>query len=286
MKKFLSFVIAGTMVLSMAGCGGNSDSSETSEAETAAEEDVEAEADAEETDGEEAEAIDKIVVGLDDTFAPMGFRDENNELVGFDIDLANAVGEIIGCEVEFQPIDWDTKETELETGKIDLIWNGFSYSEERNESMTLSSPYLDNAQIIIVPSDSDIQTKADLAGKVVGLQDGSTAADAVEADEMSSEIGEIYTYDTNDLAFTDLSVGGRIDAVVADEILAMYYIETSGADFRVLDEDFGSEVYVVAAKLGNTALMDQVEAALTEIGENGTAAEISEKWFGENIYIH
>lgn len=283
MKRFLNLIIAGVMVLSMAGCGGSDSSTDTADEASAEEaEEVGAEEEAEEG---EAEAIDKIVVGLDDTFAPMGFRDENNELVGFDIDLANAVGEVIGCEIEFQPIDWDTKETELETGKIDLIWNGFSYSEERAESMTLSSPYLDNAQIIIVPADSDIQAKADLAGKTVGLQDGSTAADAVEADDMYSEIGEIFTYDTNDLAFTDLSIG-RVDAVVADEILAMYYIETSGADFRVLEDDFGSEVYVVAAKLGNTALMDQVEAALTEIGENGTAAEISEEWFDENIYIH
>ncbi len=282
MKRFLGLLVAGAVVFSAVGCG--SSTAEESTADTAEAEEAD---EAEESEAaEESASFDKIVVGLDDTFAPMGYRDENNELVGFDIDLANAVGEIMGCEVEFQPIDWDTKETELETGKIDLIWNGFSYSEERNESMTLSSPYLDNAQIIIVPTDSEIQSKADLAGKVIGLQDGSTAADAVEADEMSSEIGEIYTYDTNDLAFTDLSIGGRIDAVVADEILAMYYIETSGADFRVLDEDFGSEVYVVAAKKGNTALMDQIEAALTEIGENGTAAEISENWFGENIYIH
>ncbi|MCD8091135.1 MAG: amino acid ABC transporter substrate-binding protein [Clostridiales bacterium] len=280
MKRFLGFVLAGAMVLSAAGCGGSSDAADNAAEAEAVEETAEAE------ESEEAAAVDKIVVGLDDTFAPMGYRDENNELVGFDIDLANAVGEIIGCEVEFQPIDWDTKETELETGKIDLIWNGFSYSEERAENMTLSEPYLDNAQIIIVPTDSDIQTKADLAGKIVGLQDGSTAQDAVEADDIAAELAEIYTYDTNDLAFTDLAIGGRIDAVVADEILAMYYIETSGADFRVLEDDFGSEVYVVAAKLGNTALMDQVEAALTEIGENGTAAEISEKWFGENIYIH
>ncbi|MCC8015215.1 MAG: amino acid ABC transporter substrate-binding protein [Eubacterium sp.] len=225
-------------------------------------------------------------MGLDDTFAPMGFRDEAGELMGFDIDLANAVGELKGWEVEFQPIDWDTKEVELETGKIDVIWNGFSYTDERNENMTLSSPYLDNAQIIIVPTDSEINSKADLAGKTIGLQDESSAADAVEADEMASEIGEIVTYDTNVNAFTDLGIGGRIDAVVADEVAAKYYIETSGADFRVLDDDFGSEVYVVAAKLGNTNLMDQLEEALTELGENGTAAEISEKWFGDNIYIH
>ncbi|MCD8238929.1 MAG: amino acid ABC transporter substrate-binding protein [Clostridiales bacterium] len=281
MKRFLGAALVCVMAISAVGCGGSADS------DTAAENtDTAAEAEAEEDTEAEAEEITKLVVGLDDTFAPMGFRDEAGELMGFDIDLANAVGELKGWEVEFQPIDWDTKEVELETGKIDVIWNGFSYTDERNENMTLSAPYLDNAQIIIVPTDSEINSKADLAGKVIGLQDESSAADAVEADEMASEIGEIVTYDTNVNAFTDLGIGGRIDAVVADEVAAKYYIETSGADFRVLDDDFGSEVYVIAAKLGNTNLMDQLEEALTELGENGTAAEISEKWFGDNIYTH
>ncbi len=272
MKKFLAIALASVMVLGVVGCSSSSDATDAAaEGETVA--------DTDEQDG------DAIVVGLDDTFAPMGFRDENNELVGFDIELAQAAADKMGVQVEFQPIDWDTKETELESGKIDLIWNGFSKTPEREETMTLSQPYLDNRMIIIVPSDSDIAAKADLAGKTVGLQDGSSAADAVNADEMVSEIGEIDTYDTNDLAFTDLKAG-RVDAVVADEVLAKYYIETSGSDFTILDEDFGSEVYVIAAKKGNTELMDSLDAALTELGEDGTAASISEKWFGENIYIH
>lgn len=276
MKRLLSAALVLTMAFSFVGCNSSNDQPADTE-ETTAEEAAE--------ESGEGEEITKIVVGLDDTFAPMGFRDSENELVGFDIELAQAAAEIMGCEVEFQPIDWDTKETELESGKIDLIWNGFSYTDERNETMTLSAPYLDNRMIILVPADSDISTKADLVGKTVGLQDGSSAADAVDADEIASEIGEIMPYDTNDLAFTDLKAG-RLDAVVADEVLAKYYLETSGEDFKILDEDFGSEVYVIAAKKGNTNLMSQLEAALDELGTNGTAAEISEKWFGENIYIH
>lgn len=279
MKRFLGAALICVMAFSAVGCGGSADTTTDATADEGEAEE------AEEAEGE-AEEITKLIIGLDDTFSPMGFRDEAGELVGFDIDLANAVGELKGWEIEFQPIDWDTKEVELETGKIDVIWNGFSYTDERNETMTLSAPYLDNAQIILVPADSDITTKADLAGKIIGLQDGSSAAVAVEADEMASEIGDIVTYDTNVNAFTDLGIGGRIDAVVADEVVAKYYLDTSGADFRILDEDFGSEVYIVAAKLGNTNLMDQLEEALTELGENGTAAEISEKWFGDNIYIH
>ena len=277
MKRFLSAALILTMAFSFCGCGNG-------DVEVVNESDGETEQ-TEQAENEESEEITSFIVGLDDTFAPMGFRDENNELAGFDIELAKAAAEAMDCTVEFQPIDWDTKETELESGKIDLIWNGFSYTDERNESMTLSAPYLDNRMIIIVPTDSDITAKADLVGKTVGLQDGSSAADAVESDEISAEIGEIVPYDTNDQAFTDLKTG-RIDAVVADEVLAKYYIETSGSDFTILDEDFGSEVYVIAAKKGNTALMDKLDAALTELGENGTAAEISERWFGENIYIH
>ncbi|MCD7855485.1 MAG: amino acid ABC transporter substrate-binding protein [Clostridiales bacterium] len=261
MKRFLGAAIASVMVFSAAGCGsvgGN-------------------------TDGKE---ITKVVVGLDDTFAPMGYIDDSGELVGFDIDLANAVGELKGWEIEFKSIDWDTKAVELNTSMIDLIWNGFSYTEERNENRLLSEPYLDNAQIIIIPADSEIASKADLSGKTVGLQKESSAEDAIEADEIASEIGELVTYGTNIEAFTALEAGGTIDAVVADRVAAEYYIETSGADLRVLDDNFGSEVYVVAAKQGNSNLMDQIEEALTELGENGTAAEISEKWFGTNIYIH
>ena len=115
-----------------------------------------------------------LVVGLDDTFAPMGFRDDNGELVGFDIDLANAVAEKIGYEVSFQPIDWAMKETELNSGNIDCIWNGYSITEERKTKVSFSTPYLDNAQLIITLADSEIASKADLAGKTVGSKKRSS----------------------------------------------------------------------------------------------------------------
>lgn len=280
MKKFLSMLLAATMVIGFAGCGGTAttttdgDNTETTTAETVSDN----------TDAEEPTIDGKIIVGLDDEFPPMGFRDENNEIVGFDIDLAKACGDKMGVEVEFQPIDWDTKELELESGTIDLIWNGFTITDERLESMEFTNPYLDNKQIIIVKNNSEIQTKADLAGKNVGLQDGSSAVNAVEADAMSTEIGNISTYATNILAFTDLDIE-RIDAVVADEIVAKYYLANNENDFRILEEDFGDEVYGIAAKKGNTDLIQQLQAALDELGADGTAAEISNKWFGEDIYV-
>ena len=228
----------------------------------------------------------KWVIGLDDEFPPMGFRDENNEIVGFDIDLAKAAAEKLGCEVEFQPIDWDTKELELENGNIDFIWNGLTITDERAQAMDFTKPYLKNKQIIIVKNGSDIQSKDDLKGKKIGVQAGSSALDAVEGDDIHAELGEISTYDTNILAFTDLDIA-RLDAVVADEIVARYYLANNDNDFRVVENgDVGDEVYGVAAKKGNTEFIGKLQAALDAMSQDGTAAKISEKWFGEDIYQH
>ena len=228
----------------------------------------------------------KFILGLDATFKPMGYTDENDEIVGFDIDLAKAAGEKMGVDVEFQPIDWDSKVLELNSGKIDLIWNGFSITDERKETMDFTQPYLDNKMIIIVNEGSDIKTKADLAGKNVGIQAGSSAVDAVEKDDIHNEFASMPTYDTNVLALSDLEVG-RVDAVVADQVVARYYLaQNQDKKFVILDDDFGSEVYGIAAKKGNTELVDKLQTALDELSEDGTSAVISKKWFGEDIVVH
>ena len=235
MKKFLSVLLAMSLGFAVVGCGTASSNDNSSSEATS-----EASADSTTTG-------DKIIVGLDDQFPPMGFRDENNEIVGFDIDLAKAAGEKMGVDVEFQPIDWDSKELELNSGKIDLIWNGFSITDERKETMEFTQPYLDNKMIIIVNEGSDIKTKADLAGKNVGIQAGSSAVDAVEKDDIHNEFASMPTYDTNVLALSDLEVG-RVDAVVADQVVARYYLaQNQDKKFVILDDDFGSEVYGIAA---------------------------------------
>lgn len=274
MKKFLSVLLAMSLGFAVVGCGTASNNDNSSSEATS-----EASADSTTTG-------DKIIVGLDDQFPPMGFRDENNEIVGFDIDLAKAAGEKMGVNVEFQPIDWDSKELELNSGKIDLIWNGFSITDERKETMEFTQPYLDNKMIIIVNEGSDIKTKADLAGKNVGIQAGSSAVDAVEKDDIHNEFASMPTYDTNVLALSDLEVG-RVDAVVADQVVARYYLaQNQDKKFVILDDDFGSEVYGIAAKKGNTELVDKLQTALDELSEDGTSAEISKKWFGEDIVVH
>lgn len=272
MKKLLSVVLSTAILLSVVGCGSASSTSTGNSSEA--------------TTAQTSASSDKIIIGLDDQFPPMGFRDDNNQIVGFDIDLAKAAGEKMGCEVEFQPIDWDSKELELNTDKINLIWNGFSITDERLANMEFTKPYLNNRQIIVVKNDSDIKSKADLEGKNVGIQDGSSAVDAVNADEIHTKFASMPTYKTNILAFTDLETG-RVDAVVADEIVARYYLaQNKDKNFKVLDDDFGSETYGIAAKKGNTELIDKLQKALNELSADGTAAEISEKWFGEDIVVN
>lgn len=227
---------------------------------------------------------DALVIGVDDTFAPMGFRDENNELVGFDIDLANVISEKMDQEMVFQPIDWSMKESELNAGNIDLIWNGYSITEKRKEQVAFSIPYLENRQIIVVLADSDIQTKADLAGKAVAVQKESSALEAVqaEADVMRTlKDGAPVEFDTNIDCFMDLEAG-RSAAIVCDEVLARYVMKQRGeAQYRVLAEDFGSEEYGIGMRKEDTALLEAINAALQEAMDDGSYDAIYEKWFAK-----
>ena len=169
------------------------------------------------------EAKGKLVVGIDDTFAPMGFRDENDQVVGFDIDLATEVAKRMGVELVIQPIDWDSKELELETGRVDCLWNGLSITDERLAAMYFAKPYIANKQIVIVPEGSEIKTVADLKGKRVGLQKGSSALDALNANPVSKELTELVELADNVTVFSELKAG-RIDAFVVDEVVGRYLI--------------------------------------------------------------
>lgn len=227
-----------------------------------------------------------LVVGLDDTFAPMGFRDEKGEIVGFDIDLAKAIGEKLDKKIEFQSIDWTMKETELNGGNIDFIWNGYSITDERKEQVAFGTPYLKNRQIIVTLADSDITSKADLAGKVVGAQTGSSAVAAIEGEpevEAAFKDGKPVTYESNNDVLMDLEAG-RIDAAVADEIIVRYYMRKKGEEkYKVLADDFGQENYGVGMRKDDTALVEAFNKAYDELKEEGKLAEISTEWFGEDI---
>ncbi|MFW6280427.1 MAG: amino acid ABC transporter substrate-binding protein [Halanaerobium sp.] len=233
----------------------------------------------------EIEEKGKIVVGLDDSFPPMGFRDESGEIVGFDIDLAKEAAERLGVEVEFKAVDWDGVILSLRNGSIDVIWNGLTITEERDERIDFTQPYLANTQSIIVQADSDIETKEDLADKVVGIQLGSSSVSAVESEpEVLDSFKELRKFSNNTEALLDLQTG-RVHAVVVDVIVGRYYMTQREGQFRVLDDDFGSEEYGVGVRDGEDSFRNALNEALDEMIEDGTAAEISEKWFGEDILL-
>ncbi|MFD1927797.1 amino acid ABC transporter substrate-binding protein [Sporosarcina siberiensis] len=224
---------------------------------------------------------DELIIGVDDKFAPMGFRDKDNELTGFDIEYAIAAAENMGMTVKFQPIDWKTKETELSSGRIDLIWNGYTITDDRKEKVLFTKPYLSNAQVVATLTDSAIEALDDLDGKIVGLQALSSASDALAANPIHSKIKSISEYADNVLALTDLKIG-RVDAVVIDEVVIDYYMAQEQDIFKVIGDELAPEEYGIGVKKGNEELLEKLQAALDKMNEDGTAEEISIKWFGEN----
>ena len=230
-----------------------------------------------------AAAAGSIVVGLDDNFPPMGFRDEKNELVGFDIDLAKEAAKRLGMEVTFKPIDWNAKEAELTGKRVDVLWNGLTITEERKANILFTTPYLENRQIVIVLDKSEIKAKADLAGKVVGVQQGSSAVDAVKKDEATAKsLKELKEFGDNVAALMDVEAG-RLDALVVDEVVGRYYTAKKPGTYRVLDDNFGTEDYGVGMRKEDTELLGKIQKAMDEMKKDGTAAKISTQWFGKDI---
>lgn len=224
-------------------------------------------------------ASGELVLGLDDSFPPMGFRDKENNIVGFDIDLATEVCTRLGIKLKLQPISWDAKEQELNTGKIDCIWNGMSVDSARAKAMNLSDAYLKNRMVFTV-KDKSLSTLASLVGKKIAVQNGSTAQKLLDASEAGKAAKEIVPFDDNQTALMDLEKGG-VDAVFLDEIVAKYWITTNGKDYVVLEEGLSDEVYAIGFRKKDQALRDSVNNVLKAMQQDGKFAEISAKWFGK-----
>lgn len=223
-----------------------------------------------------------FTVGFDKEFPPMGFVAEDGSYTGFDIDLAKETAKRMGMEVTLQPIDWDSKDMELDTGNIDCVWNGFTINGRETE-YEWTKPYMNNNQIVVVMKDSTINTFADIKDKVVAVQEDSSALTAIDNNaDFKSLPKELVKTDTNLNALMELE-SGAADAVVMDEIVARYMVEKKGENYKVLDEVVGAEEFGVGFKKGNTALRDQVEKTLTEMAKDGTLAKISSDWFGKDI---
>jgi len=227
----------------------------------------------------------KLVLGLDDSFPPMGFRNDDNQIVGYDIDLAKEVAKRLGVQLAPQPIDWNAKEQELNTSKIDCIWNGFTITPERQKAMLFSRPYLRNAQVVVVKKDSGYTTLAALKGKKVGLQAGSSAADALAAaKDFKASLKEVVEFKDNLTALMDLEARG-VDAVVMDLIVASDNVKRSGKPYVILKETLAPEVFGVGFRKGDQALRDAVQGALEAMKADGTLAKITTQWFGSDISV-
>lgn len=284
-KRVLCAAIASMMALSMTAC--SSGSTATTAAETKA---SEAETTTEEASSEKAEETTAaagteggtLIVGFDQDFPPMGFLGDNGEYTGFDLELAQEVAKRLGLEYQAQPIAWDAKDMELESGNIDCIWNGFTITG-REDDYTWTEPYMANTQVFVVRNDSGIEGKDGLAGKVVECQADSSAEAALKEDpDLTATFGQLLTTADYNTAFMDLEQGS-VDAIAMDVIVAGYQIQQRNADFTILDDSLSAEEYGVGFKKGNTELRDKVQATLEDMAKDGTMKEISEKWFGEDV---
>lgn len=225
-----------------------------------------------------------LVVGFDQNFPPFGYVDDDGNYVGFDLDLAKEAAKHMGMKVKYQPIDWDSKDMELESGTIDCIWNGFTISG-REKKYTWTDPYMDNSQVVVVKSDSGINSLADLKGKNVEVQKESSAETAINDNkELKDSFAQYTSVADYNTGIMDLE-SGAADAVAMDIYVAKDQIAGKG-DLKILDEKVSNEQYGVGFEKGNTELRDKVEKALKEMVKDGTFQKISEKWFdGENVCI-
>ena len=273
------------MTMLLAACSGGAVSApaetkaESTEAKTEAAETTEKAAEAE---GETKAEGGTLIVGFDQDFPPMGFMGDDGEYTGFDLELAQEAAKRLGLEYKPQPIAWDAKDMELESGNIDCIWNGFTMTG-REDGYTWSEPYMENSQVFVVAGDSGIKSQADLAGKVVECQvDSSAEAALKEVPDLTATFAQLLTTADYNTAFMDLEQGA-VDAIAMDVVVAGYQISQRNADFVILEDSLAAEEYAIGFKKGNTELKDKVQGALEEMAADGTLKTISEKWFGKDI---
>lgn len=230
------------------------------------------------------QANETYTVGLDDTFAPMGFRDDNGELVGFDIDLSQAVAEELGVTFEYQPIDWSVKEQELNSGNIDMIWNGYGVTPDREKLVLMSDVYIEDTQIIVTKDGTKpIEQLEDLIGKKVTTQSSSTALQIMDAQwpkEVLDGIEDLVLYPNYNNSFQDLDAG-RVDAVVVGGVYGNYVVNLRGEEkYNVFLDESAIEPMAIGMRKTDTAFAQEINGALNDLKENGTYEEIYKKWFG------
>lgn len=271
MKKKLAVVlIAALTVSTMAvGCGSSKDSSSTDTKTESSKDSV-------------SNGGDTFTVGFDAEYPPYGYMDDDGEYTGFDLELAQAVCDLEGWTLVKKPINWDSKDMELNSGSIDCIWNGFTMNG-REDEYTFSTPYVDNSQVIVVAENSGIEKLSDLAGKTVGVQAASAALNLLNSEEeggqkaLADTFGSLNEFADYNTAFTELQAGA-LDALAIDIGVAKYQINSRGDGYKILDETLNTEQYAIGFKKGNTELCDKVNADLEKLAEDGTVEKLAEKY--------
>ena len=283
MKKLLSILLAAAMAVSFAACGNTATS--TSAAQSTANTQS---APADES-WNNVEKAGKLVLGLDNSFPPMGFVDpKTGELVGFDIDVAREACKRLKIELQTQPIDWENKTAELNNGNIDCLWNGFSKTAERDKEFNLSIPYMKNEQIILIKTDAPYKSLADLGGKTIGVQSDSSAEAALNSnDAFKKTLKSVVQIDNYSKAVLELQ-NGTIDAIAIDEVVARYYLTNNPNAYKVLqdsgkDASLATEDYVIGFRKADNALKVKIEGVLKEMAADGTLTTISKKWFDKDV---
>lgn len=230
----------------------------------------------------------KVVIGLDDSFVPMGYRQKNGKLVGYDIDLAKAVFKQYGIKPDFQTIDWSMKETELKNGTIDLLWNGYSINPSREKKVAFSRPYLANRQVLVTKRSSHINGLSGMAGKSLGVQNGSTGAAVLDEkprllkDKIKGKSAVLY--DTFPDAFIDLNAN-RIQGILMDEVYADYYVQhqkNKNAYKVYVSKKLPVECFGVGMRKGDKTLRKKINQGLGRLQKDGQLRKINEKWFGRD----
>ncbi|WNZ90599.1 amino acid ABC transporter substrate-binding protein [Streptococcus iniae] len=230
----------------------------------------------------------EITVGFDNTFVPMGFKDESGKNTGFDIDLAKAVFKEYGIKVTFQPINWDLKETELKNGKIDMIWNGYSMNPERQKKVAFSNPYMKNEQVLVSKKSSHMTSFGDMKAKVLGAQSGSSGYDAfTRHPKVLKDIvkdNDARQYETFTQAFIDLK-NNRIDGLLIDKVYANYYLkqEKELENYTILASEYKGENFAVGVRKEDKTLLKNINKGLKKLYQEGKFQAISEKWFGTDV---
>lgn len=291
-KVLLLFIVAFVFVLG--GCGDKNtttDNTKTEDDEKDKKEDKDKDTEEDKDSNKEDSTGDnslndvldahQFVLGLDATFKPMGYTNENDEIVGFDIDVAEEVCARLGVDLVKQPINWDTKEQDLDLGKIDCIWNGMSINASREEKMNLSEPYMRNSMVFVVPNGSEVTKRKDLKDKNVAVQNGSSAQEILEGSSIGKKM-TIVSLATNVEALQQMEAG-LVDAVFLDSVVANYEINNSQKDYVILSDGLEEEEYAIGFRKGDQALRDKVQQILHEMKEDGKLGEISTKWFGSDI---